>query len=66
MRVAFSGTHRSGKSTLLEHVAERLPRYATVDEPYYLLEEEGYETAEEPSIQDFEAQLERSLSSLGA
>src|SRR5688572_31487159 len=64
MRIAFSGTHRSGKSTLLEQVAERLPGHATVEEPYYLLEEEGYESAEEPSIPDFEAQLERSLSSL--
>ena len=64
MRVAFSGTHRSGKSTLLEHVAGLLPGYATVDEPYHLLEEDGYETAAHPSIQDFEAQLVRSLSSL--
>lgn len=64
MRIAFSGTHRAGKSTLLEHVAELLPGYTTVDEPYYLLEEEGYEVAEVPSIEDFEAQLERSIASL--
>jgi thymidylate kinase len=64
MRIAFSGTHRSGKSTLLEHVAELLPGYTTVDEPYYLLEEEGYEVAEAPSIDDFEAQLETSIASL--
>jgi thymidylate kinase len=64
VRIAFSGTHGSGKSTLLERVAELLPDHATVDEPYHLLEEEGYETAEEPSIEDFEAQLERSLSAL--
>lgn len=64
MRIALSGTHRSGKSTLLEQVSEHLPHYETVDEPYHLLEEEGYETAEEPSIDDFEAQLERSLTAL--
>jgi predicted ATPase len=64
MRIAFCGTHRSGKSTLLARVAELLPGYATVDEPYYLLEEEGYESAEASSIDDFEAQLERSLASL--
>jgi predicted ATPase len=63
MRIAFSGTHRSGKSTLLEQVAQRLPGHVTVDEPYHLLEEEGYETAEDPSIEDFQAQLERSLAS---
>jgi predicted ATPase len=66
MRIAFSGTHRSGKSTLLRHVADLLPGYATVDEPYHLLEEEGHETAEQPSIEDFEAQLETSLASLQA
>jgi hypothetical protein len=64
MRVAFSGTHRSGKSTLLGEIACCLPHYATVDEPYYLLEEDGYETTEKPSIEDFEAQLDRSLVSL--
>jgi predicted ATPase len=64
MRIAFSGTHRVGKSTLLERIAERLPHYQSVEEPYYLLEEEGYETAEPPSMEDFEAQLERSLSAL--
>jgi len=64
MRVAFSGTHRSGKSALIGELAGLLPEYATVDEPYYLLEEEGYETAERPSVEDFEAQLARSLVSL--
>jgi len=64
MRVAFSGTHRSGKSTLLGQLAGLLPHYETVDEPYHLLEEDGYETAETPSREDFEAQLERSLVSL--
>jgi hypothetical protein len=61
LRIAFSGTHRSGKSTLLERVSELLPGYASIEEPYHLLEEEGYETREEPSLDDFEAQLERSL-----
>lgn len=64
MRIAFSGSHRVGKTTLVERVAERLPGYATVDEPYYLLEEDGVEMAEVPSIVDFEAQLVRSLAAL--
>jgi predicted ATPase len=64
MRVAFSGTHRSGKSALIGELATLLPAYTTVDEPYYLLEEEGYEAAEHPSVEDFEAQLARSLVSL--
>ena len=64
MRIAFSGTHRVGKTSLLEAVSSALPTYATVDEPYYQLEEDGYEVAEDPSCEDFEAQLERSISSL--
>jgi predicted ATPase len=61
MRIAFSGAHRVGKSTLVRHVADALPRHATVDEPYTLLEEEGHACSEPPSLEDFEAQLARSL-----
>jgi predicted ATPase len=64
MRIAFSGTHRTGKSTLLEAVADRLPGYATVDEPYRLLEEEGYEASDPPTALDYVAQLRRSIAEL--
>jgi len=61
MRIAISGTHHSGKSTLVEELAAVLPGYLTVEEPYYLLVEEGHELAETPSVEDFELQLERSI-----
>ena len=64
MRIAVSGTHRTGKSTLVEELSGELPEYSTVEEPYYLLAEEGYELAEMPSIEDFELQLERSIACL--
>lgn len=64
MRIAFSGAHRTGKSTLLEAVAERLPGYTTVDEPYWLLAEEGHELSDPPTAEDHVAQLERSLALL--
>jgi predicted ATPase len=64
MRIAISGTHFSGKSTLVEALSEALPQYTTVEEPYYLLQEEGYEFTELPSIEDFELQLERSIENL--
>jgi hypothetical protein len=64
MRIAVSGSHRVGKSTLIELLAERLPHCELVDEPYLLLEEEGYEHSDPPSLEDFEAQLERSLAVL--
>ena len=64
MRIAISGTHHSGKSTLVEELSAVLPGYLTVEEPYYLLVEEGHEFAEMPSVEDFELQLARSLECL--
>lgn len=64
MRIAISGSHRTGKSTLLSLLSERLPSYSTVDEPYHSMEEEGHEFSHPPSIEDFEAQLERSFRDL--
>ena len=61
MRIALSGSHQTGKSTLLGELAELLPGYAAVGEPYEILEEEGYQFAHPPSLADHEAQLERSL-----
>ena len=61
MRIAISGSHRVGKTTLAEALAERLPGHELVPEPYYLLQEDGYEFAGMPSIEDFERQLERSI-----
>lgn len=66
VRIAFSGSHRVGKSTLVEHIAIALPAYTVVDEPYYLLEEDGHEMSEPPTLKDFVAQLERSVAALEA
>lgn len=64
MRIAISGSHRTGKSTLLARLGEALPDHATVDEPYHLLQEEGYEFNDPPSLEDFEVQLLRSMEEL--
>jgi thymidylate kinase len=64
MRIAISGTHFSGKSSLVQALSEALPQYTTIEEPYHLLQEEGYEFAELPSIEDFELQLERAIENL--
>lgn len=66
MRIAISGTHSVGKSTLVEDLSHALPEHLTVDEPYHLLEEEGHQFAEVPSLEDFELQLERSIECLDA
>jgi predicted ATPase len=64
MRIAVSGAHRVGKTTLVEELSAALPAYRTVDEPYHLLEEEGHEFADVPAVEDFELQLERSIACL--
>lgn len=64
MRIAVSGSHLVGKTTLAEALAGFLPGHPLVPEPYRLLEDEGHTFEEMPSIADFEAQLERSFQCL--
>ncbi len=61
MRIAVSGTHRTGKSTLVEELCLRLPDHAAIAEPYELMLEDGYEFSHPPALEDFEAQLALSL-----
>jgi lipase chaperone LimK len=55
MRIAISGSHCSGKSTLIEAFVERHPDYQHEPEAYELLEE-SYSA--EPSGEEFFRQLE--------
>ncbi|MGV3523243.1 MAG: ATP-binding protein [Candidatus Sericytochromatia bacterium] len=64
MRIAITGSHRTGKTTLLAELARLLPDYPLWPEPYEQLAEEGYLFSAAPSLQDFEAQLERALANL--
>jgi hypothetical protein len=64
MRVGISGTHGTGKTTLAEALCACLPGHMAADEPYYLLEEEGYEFEFPPSLEDYRALLARSVRSL--
>jgi predicted ATPase len=66
VRVAFSGTHRTGKTTLVAAIADLVPGYAVVDEPYRVLEEAGYEFADPPSVEDYEEQLRTSIELVAA
>jgi cytidylate kinase len=61
VRIAISGSHRVGKTTLAEALVDALPGYELVPEPYHQLEEQGYEFEEIPSLEDFERQLDRSI-----
>jgi AAA domain len=64
MRVGISGTHGTGKTTLAAALCAFLPDHELADEPYYLLDEEGYECGFPPSLEDYRALLARSVRSL--
>jgi AAA domain-containing protein len=61
MRIAVTGTHVVGKSTLVADLAAQLPTYEVLEEPYYDLLDEGVPFSETPTPEDFEVQLERSV-----
>ena len=42
MRIAVSGAHGTGKSTLIADLARNLPGYAVAEESYYALLAEGH------------------------
>jgi AAA domain len=64
VRIAVSGTHRAGKSTLVGDLAEQLRGHRVVEEPYHLLEEEGFEFSDPPALEDRVEQLRRSIEEL--
>jgi hypothetical protein len=64
MRVGISGTHGTGKTTLAQALCARLPGHEAADEPYYLLEEQGYEFGFPPSLEDYRALLACSVRTL--
>ena len=67
MFIAISGTHGSGKSSLVEAFLASHPEYFYEAEPYEVLEELHGETfSAEPSSEDFFIQLEFSESSIKA
>ncbi|WP_436536420.1 ATP/GTP-binding protein [Actinoplanes sp. HUAS TT8] len=66
MRIAISGTHGTGKTTLAEALCAHLPEHVMAEEPYYLLEEQGYEFGFPPSSEDYRAMLACSIRGLRA
>ena len=64
MRIAVSGTHNTGKTSLVETLGTRLPGYTTVPEPYEIVEERGYVFEHPPSVEEFVVQLKQSLAAL--
>ena len=65
MRIAVSGSHGTGKSTLIAELTRLLPpSYVAVEEPYYALLAGGHVFANLPSADDYELLLRESYESL--
>ena len=65
MRVAISGTHGVGKSTLIEEFLQKHPEFVHEPEPYTVLVEDlGEEFAAEPCVEDFRRQLDFNIERL--
>jgi hypothetical protein len=64
MRIAITGTHGVGKTTLIGDAIAALPGYEAVPEPYWLLSDEGMAFADGAGIGDLEQQLARSCTLL--
>jgi hypothetical protein len=58
MRIAISGTHCCGKSTLIDEFLTTRPEFILEPEAYEALEESGETFSAEPSADDFVRQLE--------
>jgi thymidylate kinase len=66
MKIAITGTHRSGKTTLVDKLQECLPEYVCKAEAYYELEERGNVFSEIPTLEDYILQLEHSIEQISA
>jgi len=65
VRIAVSGTHCTGKSTLIEEFLQAHPDFVHEPEPYTVLVEEfGEEFSGEPCVEDFYRQLQFNIDRL--
>lgn len=67
MRIAISGTHFMGKSTLIEDFIKKYPHYSYEIEPYYQLQNQGIEEfSEQLTFECVLKQLDYSIELLNA
>ena len=65
MRIAVSGAHCVGKSTLIDEFLRVHPEFVHEPEPYTILVEDyGEEFSAEPCVEDFQRQIEFSIALL--
>jgi len=61
MKIAVTGAHKVGKTTLIENLRESLPEYEFKAEPYYELEDTGFVFSDVPAPEDYLTMLEYSI-----
>jgi len=61
MKIAVSGAHRVGKTTLVDNLQESFPEYVCKAESYYELEETGFVFSDIPVYEDYIILLEHSI-----
>ncbi len=61
MKIAVSGAHKVGKTTLIENLKESFPEYECKAEAYYELEETGFVFSDIPVYEDYIILLEHSI-----
>jgi len=66
VRIAITGTHGSGKTTLVEDFVAAHPEYVQVPEPFEALSEAGAAFSDPPTMADYLEQLEHSIATLHA
>src|SRR5215211_3229445 len=65
MRIAVSGTHGTGKSTLIDEFLRAHPNFIHEPEPYTVMVEDlGEEFSAEPCVEDLYRQLEFNIDRL--
>src|SRR6185369_9745107 len=65
MRIAVSGTHGVGKSTLIDEFLRVHPEFVHEPEPYTVMVEDfGEEFSAEPCVEDFVRQVEFNIARL--
>jgi hypothetical protein len=60
MRIAVSGAHGVGKTTLIEDFVAAYPQFAREQEPYWALAQQGVAFADGATVPDLEQQLKAS------
>ncbi len=66
MRIAVTGTHGSGKTTVIEDFVAAYPGYRHVEEPYLELAQQGVAFVDGATSADLEEQLEQSCALIAA